>query len=636
MSTTIRRYIYLAIVLALCVLVYWPGLQGDYVFDDVSNILDNQQVAITSLDLGSLRAAFYSGDAGPLGRPISMLSFAINHYFTGFNPYYFKVTNLFIHLLNGVVVFWLCGSVLKGLGFSKDKCYAGAVMVMAGWMLHPLNLTSVLYVVQRMTSLSALFGFLALACYSHVRANGFAKPRLYYVAVSLVVFALLALSAYSKESGLLFVPLIFLIELLVFRGVGFLGGRNGTAEKALWMVAIAGIAAFLAMAFLLADPAHFSRRDFSLYERLLTETRVVFYYIKLIFYPTLSDLSLYHDDFVISTSLLEPLSTFFSLIGLMFLTFICFMLLGYSRVPLLCWGWFVISHLMESTFFSLELVHEHRNYFASFGLVFFLVFLVLICRFNIRKLLIGWFFLFVVALGFVTWQRSMVWSNLVDHSVFEASVRDKSDRANYQLARVYIKLVESTGDIKYADYAKNALSLSRGSYNPGHGAWFTELHLAYYLGAEPDENIVSELKTRLYEKPFYNGTVGFMSGFVDCQLNGSCKMPHHEAVEMLAISIDNPTATPRLRAEVYKLLAKYFIGAAGDLEKGEEFLLDAIRENPDVNGFILLAQTYRMWDKLDKAALALKQAEVLDKNGVWSEAIENELGILSASYISAG
>src|SRR5690606_25192682 len=124
-------------------------------------------------------------------------------------------------------------------------------------------------------------------------------------------------------------------ELLVFRGVGLLAGRDRAAERALWMVAIAGIAVFFAMAFLLADPAHFSRRDFSLYERLLTEARVVFYYIRLVFYPTLSDLSLYHDDFVISTSLLEPLSTSFSLIGLILLTFICFMLLKYSKVPLL-------------------------------------------------------------------------------------------------------------------------------------------------------------------------------------------------------------------------------------------------------------------------------------------------------------
>ena len=58
--------------------MYFPGLHGDYVFDDPANIIDNKKIAISALDYENLKSAWYSGDAGPLGRPISMLSFALN------------------------------------------------------------------------------------------------------------------------------------------------------------------------------------------------------------------------------------------------------------------------------------------------------------------------------------------------------------------------------------------------------------------------------------------------------------------------------------------------------------------------------------------------------------------------------
>jgi protein O-mannosyl-transferase len=70
----------LILILSFTVFLYWHGLKGDYVFDDSVNILENSKLKITELDYASLKAAYGSGDAGPLGRPISMLSFALNYY----------------------------------------------------------------------------------------------------------------------------------------------------------------------------------------------------------------------------------------------------------------------------------------------------------------------------------------------------------------------------------------------------------------------------------------------------------------------------------------------------------------------------------------------------------------------------
>ncbi|MDR1848793.1 MAG: hypothetical protein LBQ75_02015, partial [Zoogloeaceae bacterium] len=172
----------LLLALCLCIVVlYAPGLGGDFVFDDTGNIINNSALAITSLDFASLNAAAWSGDAGPLGRPLSVLSFALNYYFAGLDSFYFKLTNLILHLINTLLVFFLARIIFSGflkqrttpecLTKNPDFPTQGALMAAALWGMNPLNLTSVLYVVQRMVSLSTLFGLAALLLYGLWRTS---------------------------------------------------------------------------------------------------------------------------------------------------------------------------------------------------------------------------------------------------------------------------------------------------------------------------------------------------------------------------------------------------------------------------------------------------------------------------------
>ena len=220
MIKNIKIYGVLFLSLLTTYFIYNKGLLGDYVFDDSINILENSKLALTTLDYTSLKAAFFSGDAGPLGRPISMLSFALNYYFTGFDPFYFKLTNLFIHLFNGLLVFIISLKLFQWLSRQyqtislKSPSYL-ACFVCLIWLIHPLNLTSVLYVVQRMTSLSSLFGLLALAIYCIWRTRTLTGLNT-VLALCGVTLSLLA-SMLSKESGVLFIPLIYWVELIVFQ-----------------------------------------------------------------------------------------------------------------------------------------------------------------------------------------------------------------------------------------------------------------------------------------------------------------------------------------------------------------------------------------------------------------------------------
>src|SRR5690348_11284510 len=84
----------------LAIVVYFPGLSGGFALDDYTNVVDNTAIAIGDLSWYSLSHAMFSFQAGPTMRPLAMLTFALNAYFTGMDAGAFKATNLVIHLIN--------------------------------------------------------------------------------------------------------------------------------------------------------------------------------------------------------------------------------------------------------------------------------------------------------------------------------------------------------------------------------------------------------------------------------------------------------------------------------------------------------------------------------------------------------
>jgi hypothetical protein len=107
----------LAAILALIALVYRPGLSGGYLFDDFPNLVANDETDIGQLTPGELLSAAFAGDSGPLSRPVSMLSFTLERYFFGLDPRAMKLTNLAIHLVNTLLVFFLIRELLYGGSF---------------------------------------------------------------------------------------------------------------------------------------------------------------------------------------------------------------------------------------------------------------------------------------------------------------------------------------------------------------------------------------------------------------------------------------------------------------------------------------------------------------------------------------
>jgi hypothetical protein len=443
----------LSAAILVCLLVYLPGLDGEFMFDDHWNLLQNPAVQIDELSPGALVEAAGSGSAGPLKRPISMLSFALDYYVYGFDAYFFKLTNLIVHLICGILVY----AVVQRLLRNEANARLIAAVVSALWLVHPINLSSVLYVVQRMTLLASFFMLAGLLCYlvGRERLERDDGGKVLMV-VALCVFTPLA--ALCKEIGLLLPLWFLLVEYTLYQSKTPATARFG---ERYFLVAVYVPAALLG-AYLLINPdfilGAYHWRPFTIGERLMTEARVLWMYAGLVAVPGLARLGLFHDDFVLSSGLFTPPTTVFAIIGWVGLVAL---VLWYRRDwPLVCFGvlFFLSGHMLESSVIALDIAFEHRNYLPQLGLTLAAVFLL----FQVPGIRGRWgvFLFLLVFLWFsaLTLLRADNWSSPEQLSVAQLQHHPRSPRANYQVGRMYAQLLGAAKtDQQKAEFFQNAL-----------------------------------------------------------------------------------------------------------------------------------------------------------------------------------
>ncbi len=436
-GTPVLAVVLLLVLAAAIWLVYRPGLAGPYVFDDFQNITRNRPVAMDAFSFGNLMTAAFSKAEGSVGRPIPMASFAMNYFLTGssFDPVAFKVTNLIIHCINAFMVFLLArvffrlrpsvvssGATVPG----ERRILMLALFASALWALHPLQLTSVLYTVQRMTSMSAFFVLAGLLVFVHGRRKLDQNNGAGFAQMAAGIGGGTALGLLCKENAVLLPLLAATVELFFFERES-LSVRARRWLRLFYLCAI-WLPIFAGLLFVLSNPDFvlraYATRSFTLMERVLTESRVLFFYVSLIIYPLISRFGLYHDDFDLSTGLLSPPSTLIAIIAWVVIG--AALLAGARRRPL--WGfgiaWFLVGHALESTVIGLEIVHEHRNYVPSVGLLIVLAYYLAAVaeKFRLNTRIVGVGAICVLlTFGFVTYSRAQSWSSRV--SLFEFLVR---------------------------------------------------------------------------------------------------------------------------------------------------------------------------------------------------------------------
>lgn len=450
-------------LLALGVLVYLPGLPGGFMFDDLESIVYNPAMRLDSLGFDNLYFAILSSPTGGLMRPLSMLSFAFDAYFFGLNTLPFKLTNIFIHAACGLMLWWVARELLRaytaatGRTLSEKTMAWCSSMVTALWLVHPLNLTVVLYTVQRETSLSAFFTAGAMLSYLIGRRRE-REGRSGLALIWVVTPLLTAVGMLCKETAALLPVYLLVMEvtLLRFTGPGKRVSRNACGFQVLFLA----LPLSAAVVYLLLRPSGFFAawyfgRDFDLYERLLTEARVVLDYLRWVFVPDIRQLALYHDDLKASRGLFDPPSTFACLLGIGLLLAAAIAIR--KRLPLLSFGllWFFAGQLLESTILPLELMFEHRNYLPIFGLIAGVsgtLWLLANERHQARIAKLAGAACLVL-LASVTTVRAWEWHSQMSFAQYEVAHQPHSPRALAELGWSYGMYLNVTHDYSIIPYA---------------------------------------------------------------------------------------------------------------------------------------------------------------------------------------
>lgn len=579
--------------IVLCTAVYWPGLSGAFLFDDYPNIVDNHGLQISNGHVSSLVRAALSSPASEFKRPLASLSFAANYLAAGLAPFSWKATNLVIHLLNGWLVFLLTRALLRSVGAhpvrdqapseqSPSQAPQGsrragivAALIATSWMLLPINLTGVLYIVQRMESLANLFVLIGLLGYVVGRQRMMAGRSGPWLCMSSVLMAT-AIGLLAKETAVMLPLYAFLIEWLVFRfapGRSLDGGEREHRGLKWFFALVLALPMTVGLAWLLPGllrASAWATRDFTLGTRLLSEARIVSDYVAWTLLPTPGALSFYHDDFRISTGLLSPWTT---LVGIGFVAVLAVgMWTQRRRRPLVALGLalYLGCHLLTGTILPLELIYEHRNYFASFGLLLALVPLLAAPREVMqapmetltekgrpaafdqplplslpRHVLLGGLMLLWAVETALT---ANAWGNPLSLAQDLAARAPASPRAQYELGRTYIIYSHYDPLSPFIEPAYAALekaaALPESSILPEQALIFMNARMGRPIKDVWWNSLVGKLKAR---KPSVQDESS-LGALTQCAGKGLCELSKDRMVDAFLAALSHPNPTARVLA----------------------------------------------------------------------------------------
>lgn len=395
------------LITMMSILAFWPGTSGGFILDDSFNLSAMQKYGGVH-DFDTLRFFIFEGISGPTGRPISLLSFLLDSQTWPAEPFSFKRTNILIHCLNSILIFTVIYKIFQMIGRKQSSAVIIAFLCASIWALHPLHISTVLYVIQRMTELVALFTLIGIWCYLHGRQKLLSSPGPGYLwmSVAVIIFGLLA--TLSKENGVLLPLYILVIEFTLLRSI------PRPDHWRYWAIPIL-VAPVIVLLLYLGYSANnhlinYSLRDFNLYERLLSQPRVLLDYVGKIIFPAHTP-ALFFDNFQISKSLLSPVTSLLSLITLV--SALIASLALRNRLPVLSFAvlWFLAGHLLESSVLPLEMYFEHRSYLPMLGIILAISFYAEKLTVHNRKLLAAGGVVIITSLAVTTWQHSNVWGN---------------------------------------------------------------------------------------------------------------------------------------------------------------------------------------------------------------------------------
>ena len=586
--------------------LYVPGLSGVFIFDDVSNLSPlGQHIGLSLLD--NFWLYLLEGFSGPTGRPVSLASFYLNDIHWPSSPKGFIQTNILIPLLNGVLIFWLLHKLSSYLQLSNKKQLFFILLTTTFWLLHPMHTTSVLYIIQRMTELSATFVITGLIFYLYGREKLLTKSINGLITLFMGVGTSLILAILSKENGILLVAYILVIEYFLIRPLGY------KSPKLLnyWLIPAVFIPFTATLIYLgyRTDPDSFIARDFTLGERLFTQPRILFDYIYQIVLPKMNNLTLYHDGYIVSKSWLTPWTTLPAILGVIIL--LTLMIYLRKKTPLIAFAiaWFFSGHLLESTVLPLELYFEHRNYLPMLGIFIALVFYT-IKLFKQQKGPIGLIMVSLIMFNaFVLFQNTTLWGKPIELSITWHQNHPRSIRSTQQ----FNYIMKKTGldpnnfqDKKYSPPSNKMLEASTA---------MNSLALTCESGEANIETLEDTL--RLFEKNIVHISSAIsLARFVNSWFNKECEDINVNELESFLLSLSSIEQGQNIKVfsrAIHSSLSRVYV-LKKDLDKTIFHLDKAYKIIPTLDPLLVSATYLTTAGLYDEALEVLNDTHEL-KNG---------------------
>lgn len=591
------------VVVFIC---YLPGLSGSFLLDDYATLPFLEQWG----ELNSLEKAWEfvgQGFTGPTGRPIPLLTFLLHVDDWPENPSAFIWVGIFLHLANTVALYFLVKKFLLIVDVDYDVRKWSPLAVSLIWAAHPLLVSSTLYIIQRMVLIATLFNLLALIAYLRCRVFLFEKSASRCISWS-ILFGFFSLAAvFSKENAVLIPFQIVLLEkLLSWRGLGWGDQRT----KVLWWSLILMPGAIIATYLLLPVVKNLiflvehgrelpSHREFSLFERLLTQLRVLGDYLWAFVFPRAQSAGVFHDNYAISRSLLEPISTFWWL--LLHGTLLGVAAFKRKAVPYFAFGifWFYINHLVESSVVMLELKFEHRNYLPYIGLVISLLAIIYRQSFSfvVKASLLGAAYLVLLM---VLLLRVTLWGNPAEAALVWVKENPRSLRALENAALLYSQ--KPGGQSIAADMLRRAATL-----HPDQPVVALKYY-TYTCEAEAHNFSATEIASQLKKSAIDWQITPVLNELLSKMIARECASVSLDDFQVMleAVLVNPKYRRTKVPLGIQDLVARSEM-ALGDAEKGVQMYLTANYSAVPLGLVMRQAHWMASYGHLDAAAAHLKE-----------------------------